>query len=195
MKKKNIVPCLTVFWATVASMAGATHVYAGFGGDYGVFVGADAGFATGNKFCDGVSDCDHDNTIIRLGVGYQFNNTWGVELGYASFGTLFKANDNNFNASQKAEAWTLSGVGSPPMRQNFGLFGQAGVVNFHSDNSGTVQGVAVKNSNDITPYIDAGAYVDITDQFDVRFGSQVYSDITRLDGSSDDIEGFFADVS
>jgi len=66
-------------------------------------------------------------------------------LGYTSFGSLFKSHDNNFDASQKASAWTVSGIGTLPLTERFGIFGRVGAARYSTDNSGTVQGVPVKD--------------------------------------------------
>ncbi len=80
------------------ALVGAASVYADSGNDgSGVIIGIDAGRAQARKYCDGIADCDDSDTSIRGDIGYQFNKNWGIELGYTSFGTIFRSHDNNFH--------------------------------------------------------------------------------------------------
>lgn len=119
---------------------------------------------------------------MRIDVGYHFNNIWSAELGYTSFGTLFNSSDDNFNTSQKANAWTLSGIATLPLGERFGLFGRAGVARYETNNSGTVQGVGIKDDTDLKPYFDAGVDFDLTQSFAIRAEYQYYADISGVDG-------------
>lgn len=176
-------------------MACATNVYAGYESDNGIIIGIDTGRAEAHKFCDGLLDCNNDDTSVRVNIGYQFNNTWSAEFGYTSFGTLFDSNDNNFLASQDSNAWTFSGVGTLPLGELFDLYGRAGVARYETDSSGTVQGVPVKNHKDVKPYVGAGVNFNFTHHFALRLEYQVYTDISRADGSDDDVQGLYAGAS
>lgn len=177
------------------ALTAATNVYAGYETDNGVTIGIDTGRAEAHKFCDGLLDCNNDDTSVRANIGYQFNNNWSAEFGYTSFGTLFDSNDNNFQASQDSNAWTLSGIGTLPLGELFGIYGRTGVARYETDSSGTVQGVPVKNYNDVKPYVGAGINLNVTHQFSLRLEYQVYADISRADGSDDDVQGLYAGVS
>lgn len=158
----------------------------------GFLIGIDAGQSDAHKYCHNVSNCDHADTSVRGNIGYQFDQNWAAELGYTSFGTLFKSHDDNFNASQKANAWTLSAVGTLPIGDRFGVFGRVGAARYNTDNSGTVQGVPVKDENKVKPYFGAGVKFDVTDHFLIRAEYQLYSDISRADGAKDDVQGLYA---
>jgi OmpA-OmpF porin, OOP family len=184
--------CKTKMAVLSMALVGATSVYAAPETESGILIGIDAGRAEAHKYCDGVVDCDHADTSIRADVGYQFTKNWSAELGYTSFGTLFKSHDNNFDASQKASAWTASGIGTLPFGEHFGVFGRAGVARYETNNSGAVQGVPVKDRQDVKPYFGAGVKFDFTKNFAVRAEYQYYADISGVDGSKDDVQGLYA---
>lgn len=179
---------------TVLSIAlvGAASVYAAPDSDSGVLIGIDAGRAEARKNCDGVADCDSSDGSYRANIGYQFDKNWSAELGYTSFGTLFRSNDNNFDASQKANAWTVSGIGTLPISERFGVFGRAGAARFETNNSGTVQGVEVEDRQDVKPYAGVGAKFNVTPNFALRAEFQYYADISGVDGSEDDVQSVYA---
>lgn len=177
------------------ALVGVANVCTAYENDYGITIGVDVGRAEAHKFCDGLLDCSNDDSSMRVNVGYQFNNNWSTEFGYTSFGTIFDSNDNNFQASQDANAWTLSGVGTLPLGDFFGIYGRAGVARYETDSSGTVQGVPVNNYKDVKPYIGAGVNLNVTYQFILRLEYQVYADISRADGSGDDVQGLYAGAS
>ena len=174
------------------ALVGATNVYAAADSESGILIGIDAGRAQARKYCDGIADCDHSDTSIRADVGYQFTKNWSAEFGYTSFGTLFRSHDNNFDASQKASAWTASGIGTLPLGEHFGVFGRAGVARYETNNSGTVQGVPVKDRQDVKPYFGAGVNFNVTHSFALRAEYQYYADISGVDGSKDDVQGLYA---
>ena len=174
------------------ALTGAMSVFAAPPADSGFFVGLDAGQADAHKYCHNISNCDHSDTSIRGNVGYQFDKNWGAEFGYTSFGSLFRSHDNNFDASQKASAWTLSGVGTLPITERFAVFGRVGAARFSTDNSGTVQGVPVKDEKKLKPYFGAGVKFDVTQNFAVRAEYQLYNSISRVDGAKDDVQGLYA---
>jgi len=178
----------------VSSMAlvGAISSSIALAEDNGFLIGLDVGQVDAHKYCHNISNCDHSDTSFRGNVGYQFDKYWSAELGYTSFGTLFKSHDNNFNANQKASAWTVSGIGTLPFGNRFGVFGRLGVARYSTDNSGTVQGVPVKDEKKIKPYAGVGAKFDITDRFLIRAEYQWLPDMSRVDGAKDDVQGLYA---
>ena len=67
----------------------------------------------------GSARTDTHNTSGKIYGGFQFNPTWGIELGYTDLGKYKGAN---------VESTTLSGVGTLPMGQNWSLFGKLGAA-------------------------------------------------------------------
>lgn len=178
--------------ALSVALSGAMSVYAAPPAESGFLLGIDAGKADAHKYCHNISNCDSSDTSIRGDVGYQFDKNWSAELGYTSFGSLFKSHDNNFDASQKASAWTVSGIGTLLLTERFGVFGRVGAARYSTDNSGTVQGVPVKDEKKVKPYLGAGVKFDLTQNVALRAEYQLYTNISRVDGAKDDVQGLYA---
>lgn len=176
------------------ALMGATCVHAEIGADSGMTLGFDAGRASAHKSCDRLVDCDNSDTSARLNIGYDINSIWSAELGYTSFGTLFKARNNNVNASQKASAWTLSGIAMLRLNESFGVYGRAGLARYSTDNSGTVEGIPVKDQNDAKPYFGVGLNFEATQDLSIHTEYQHYTDISGVDGSKDDVQSLYAGV-
>lgn len=180
------------FTAICIVLAGTTGAHVAQAAESGVYIGLDAGQAEANKYCNNITNCDSSDTSVRGEVGYQFNDILGAELGYTSFGTLFKANDNNVNAKQDASAWTASVLGTWPVAEPFGIFGRLGLARYNVNNSGTVQGVAVETKNAVKPYFGAGVKFDLTSSWMLRAEYQLYTDISGVDGTKDNVQGWYA---
>jgi OmpA-OmpF porin, OOP family len=69
----------------------------------------------------GVGDAktDDHNTSWKLYGGYQFNPTWGLELGYTDL-QQYRGAD--------IESWSASGTGTIPLNERWSLLGKAGVA-------------------------------------------------------------------
>ncbi len=180
------------FSALCSALIAATGVSVAQAGESGVYIGLDVGQAVARKYCDHVTTCEDTDTTVRGAVGLQFNPNWGAELGYTSFGTLFDGQDNNVNAKQDASAWTLSAVGTIPLGASFGLFGRAGVARYNLSNSGTIQGVPVESRHATKPYFGLGAKLDLGPAWMLRAEYQVYTDISGVDGTKDNVHAVYA---
>ncbi|BFM11992.1 hypothetical protein R50072_21450 [Simiduia litorea] len=177
------------------ALVSMANVFAEPNTDSGFSIGIDAGRADAHDSCDRLIDCDNSDTSTRIDVGYDFNRVWSAEFGYTSFGTLFDSHDNNLNASQEANAWTLSGIASLPLGERFSAFGRLGVARYETNNSGTVQGVPVKNDSDLKPYLGAGVNFYMSQHFALRGEFQYYADLSGVDGSKDDVQALYAGVT
>ncbi len=173
------------------ALVGTTGAHAAEFAMSGFYLGLNAGQAEARKYCNNIGNCDSADTSVRSEVGYQFNENVGAEFGYTSFGTLFSGNDNNVNASQDASAWTASGLLTWPVAERFGLFGRLGLARYNVSNSGTVQGVSVQNHNGTKPYLGAGVKFDLAHHWLLRAEYQVYTDISGVDGSKDNVQGLY----
>lgn len=156
-----------------------------------IYVGLDAGKAEAKKYCNNIANCDSSDASLRGEVGFQLNPNFAAELGYTSFGTLFKGEDNNVNAKQEANAWTVSALGAFPIAERFSLFGRLGMVKYDVTNTGVIQGVAVKNDNTIKPYFGLGGNFDMTENWTARAEFQLYTDISGVDGSKDNVNAWY----
>ncbi len=176
--------CMVLVGATGANVAQATENRA--------YVGLDAGQAEARKYCDNATNCKSGDTSARAEVGYQFNDMFAAELGYTSFGTLVNSKDNNaFNAKQDASAWTASVLAGWPLAERFGVYGRVGVAAYNFTNSGTIQGVAVKNDNSTKPYFGLGVSFGLNQDWSLRAEYQRYTDISGVNGSNDSVQGWY----
>lgn len=160
----------------------------------GLTLGLDGGRAEARNACDNVINCSSDDDTFRVSLGYQFTPMIGVEAGYSSFGTVFESNNNSVAATQDANAWTLSVLGTIPVGERFGIYGRAGAARFDNDNSGTVQGVAVDNDNRTKPYFGAGVKFGLTENFALRAEYQRYKDLANIGGIKDDVDAWSGGV-
>lgn len=154
--------------------------------------GADYGQAEARKFCTNITPCDSADASGKAEIGYQFTEFLGVEAGYVSFGTIFDSSDNQFTASQKSNAITASVLGTLPIAPWFGIYGRAGIAQYESKGSGTVQGVPVEDEKGSTPFFGAGVKFNFTKHFALRAEYQNYSNISRIDGRKDDVQALYA---
>jgi OOP family OmpA-OmpF porin len=67
----------------------------------------------------GSAKLDSREDSWKLYGGYQFNPTWGVELGY---------NDLGKNRGGDMESWTLAGTGTMPLNERWSLMGKLGAA-------------------------------------------------------------------
>ena len=179
---------LSMLVATLSLGAIIPEVSAAKGFNFGL----DYGQAEARKFCTNITPCDSADSSGKAEIGYQFTDFLGVEVGYVSFGTIFDSNDNQFTASQKSNALTASVLGTIPITSWFGVYGRAGVAQYESKGSGTVQGVPVKDEKGGTPFWGAGVKFNLSKHFALRAEYQNYSNISRVDGRKDDVQGLYA---
>lgn len=85
---------------------------------------------------------DDSDTGFKIFGGYQFNRTWGLELGYADFGSVGVRGTAGgpFNVTADVTALTVAGVGTVPITGAFSAFGKAGLYLWDSkaSSSGTI---------------------------------------------------------
>ena len=178
--------------ALCVALAGTTGANVAQTAESGISLGLNAGQAEARKYCHDIVNCDNSDISTRAELGYQFSSPLSAELGYTSFGTLFDANDGNFNATQESSALTASVLGTWPPVEPFGVFGRLGLARYNVSNSGTVQGVPVAGKDSTKPYFGAGAKYDLAGNWVLRVEYQLYSDISRVDGAKDNVQGWFA---
>ena len=67
----------------------------------------------------GASKTDTNETSWKLYGGFQFNPTWGLELGYTDLGS-YRGSD--------IESWSLAGTGTLPLGERWSLLGKLGAA-------------------------------------------------------------------
>lgn len=175
--------CAALAGLSVASYAADFH---------GVTVGVDYGRTEAKKYCKHITNCEDSDNGPKVEIGYEFNPNFGIELGYTSFGTLFDSNENSLRVSQDSNAVTLSLLGSIPVNDWFGVYGRLGYARYDTNNTGTIEGVAIKDEHGNTPFWGGGVKFKLNEQFALRVEYQNYSDLSDLPGRKDDVQGLFA---
>lgn len=150
MKKVLAGLCVAATMATVSGAALAAD-----SGFYGAF---DIGQSKAKDACTpeaGVTltSCDDKDTAYRIGVGYQFNQNFGLEASYVDFG---KADASGtvlgVPATGEAEvaALQLSATGTLPVSESFAIIGKLGIARTDVDVSGAALGVTANASDNST---------------------------------------------
>ncbi len=160
--------------------------------DAGFTIGVDYGRTEAKKYCENITNCSNSDNGPRIEVGYDFNKSFGLELGYTSFGTLFESNDSSISIQQKSNAITFSAIGTVPVGDFFGIFGRVGYARYDTNNSGTIEGVPIKDESGNTPFWGAGVKFNVSPEFAVRVEYQNYADLSDQPGRKDDVQGLFA---
>jgi OOP family OmpA-OmpF porin len=162
----------------------------------GFTIGVNYGQTEAKKYCDNIANCDDSDNGPRIEIGYDFNKNWGVELGYTSFGTEFDLDtsegEGSARVTQKANAITLSAIGSVPVNEWFGVFARLGYARYDTNNNGSIDGVRVDDENGNSPYWGAGVKFTLSEQFALRVEYQNYRDLSNRNGSKDDVQALFA---
>lgn len=183
------------YLAALATLTTLSFAPAVLAEESGFNVGFDYGRTEAKKYCDHITNCSDSDKGPKIEIGYDFNKNWGVELGYTSFGTIFDSNEDSLSLSQKSNAVTLSVLGTVPINEWFGIYGRAGYARYDTNNTGEVNGVAVKDETGNTPFWGAGVKFNINEQFALRLEYQNYSDLSDQPGRSDDVQGLFGGVT
>jgi len=97
----------------------------------------------------GISTDDSDSGWKIFG-GYQFNKTWGLEVGYVDFGKVgIKGTAGGpFTVNLDLTAFTVAGTGTVPLANAFSAFGKAGLYIW--DSKASSSGTIVATGNDGT---------------------------------------------
>lgn len=156
--------------------------------------GVDYGQVEAREFCRNISNCDNGDTSLKAEVGFQSTKSFGIEVGYASLGTLLDARDSTFMATQDSSAITLSAVGLISFTEQVGIYGRLGGARYSSDGSGTVSGIPIKDRTGVTPLYGIGMKFGLNEKVSIRAEYQVYSDISRVDGQKDDVQAIYGGV-
>jgi OOP family OmpA-OmpF porin len=133
--------------------------------DSGFFLGGAIGSASLDEDFDGLI-VDSSTTSIRLVAGWRFNDYFAFEGGYHSFGDFEDTLDIGgvpTPVSVKADGWTLGGIASIPVGEQFSLFGRVGA--FFWDGDAEVNNISVATPEDSNLYLGAGADYAFTEKF------------------------------
>lgn len=137
--------------ATMAAVSGAA-----LAADSGFYGAVDIGQSKAKKFCDTegvagltVTSCDDKDTAYRIGVGYQFNQNFGLEANYVDFGNLGVSGTYlgvPFTYDAEANAFQLAVTGTMPINESFAVIGKLGMARTSVDV--TVAGAVTRTASD-----------------------------------------------
>jgi OOP family OmpA-OmpF porin len=122
-----------------AAQAAGGYVGGGFGqSTYDV---DDAGMTTTSR--------DENGSGFKLYGGYEFDQNWGVEVGYANLGKLknvYNVMGTNVTVSAKSYSMYVAGTGTLPLNEQFSLFGKLGLATNHISVDGSASGFTASDS-------------------------------------------------
>ena len=182
MKQKHFVSLLGLLAIVAASVPSAMAAEE----NTGFYIGGNVGQSDAKQVCDGVTiSCDKKDTAWKLFAAYQFNQNFGVEVGYSDLGKSTVSGvitGVSINGSGTAKAWELVGIGAFPVADKFSLYGKLGVYQAKTDVSatGVVPGFAVSvSASDTNTDWTAGfgAMYDINRNVGVRAEWQRYNKV------------------
>lgn len=156
---------------------------------FGIDLGIDYGRTEAKKYCDHITNCSDSENNPKVDIGYEFNEHYSVELGYASFGTF--SGSESARITQESHAATLSFLGTIPIKTWMSIYGRGGLARFNTVNTGVIKGVAIKDENGNTPFWGAGLNVILNEQYSVRVEFQSYMNLSGTAEREDDIQGLF----
>ena len=140
---------------------------------------------------------DDNVSAWKLGLGYQFNRNFAVEVSYADFdgfslNTVTTGPAGSVTGQIDAKAYSLDLVGVVPLSPRFDLFARVGVYYWDVDArvAGVVGGVttAISTSEDGTDWkAGVGARYNFTRNFGIQLEWERYNDVgdSATTGKSD----------
>lgn len=131
-------------------------------------------------------------TAWALGIGYDFDKNFGVELGYFDLGKLsgnaqLPLGYGSVSGSASAEVITLAGVGSWNVTDDFSVFGKLGVAYDRLKASGTATEVGgasatVSVSESYTkPYVAVGVAYQLTKELAATVDYNYFGKVSEAD--------------
>lgn len=127
------------------------------------------------EFGDDSTGFDDDREVIKLFVGGQFSDAFGLELTYLDFD---EAHDSDINA--ELEGWSLAGIFSAPLADNFSIYGKLGWFSWETDVRGQLGGTGPvlididENIDGDDLFYGAGVRIGLSDAIDLRLEYERY---------------------
>jgi len=151
--------------ATATALSGMSAAHA-----EGVYVGAGV---TGNRYSfdvPGATSADNHSGYKAGGkvfAGYDIDQTWAVEGGYADFGSKdysYVTGAGNGALKSKSEGYYLAGKATMPVSDKVGVFGKLGVARVDNKLSGTGLSSGASGENKTGVYASVGAQYAINEK-------------------------------
>jgi opacity protein-like surface antigen len=145
--------------AAQAQTAAAPHLYVGVG-----VATADHNYSLNGN---GISNVDSDGykPSAKVFGGYDFNQNWGVEVGYTDFRDSdfsYTQNGKGVNGTANGHSFYIAGKGTAPINEQFAAYGKLGVA-YSTRNISTSTGLNVDN-DDTGVYAAAGLQYNVAPQ-------------------------------
>lgn len=97
----------------------------------GFYAGASIGRATIDA-CDGVTNCDDEDTSWKISAGWQLNPNIAFEAAWVDFGEI-SGSIGGLAVSAEADGWTLAAKGILPLNEQASLFGKFGMIRWDAE--------------------------------------------------------------
>ena len=195
MNNKKILAIMSVlaFSAPLASIAD-TGWYAGAGVGRTNFSGSELDLEPTRLATETytLNSLDKSSTGWKLFAGKQLNENWAVELAFTKLGkfyfnaTITSAGNAIETGEAKPDCWSLSGVGTLPLGNNFSLLGKAGICHWADHPFAQEAGVPyiLESTGDSLTY-GVGAKYDFTDNLGVRAEWERFEKVVHNRASAD----------
>jgi OOP family OmpA-OmpF porin len=127
-----------------------------------LYAGASIGQATLDA-CEGVSNCDDEDTSWKIFGGWELNRNIAVEAAWVDLGEI-SGSIGSSAVSAEADGWTLAGKATLPLNEQFGVFGKLGMIMWDVEGGGAASGL----DDDGTDLVyGLGAQYMFTEQFGI----------------------------
>jgi opacity protein-like surface antigen len=142
----------------------------------GGYIGLSVGQTKWNDACDGLSSCDDTDVGWKAFGGYQFSRYLGLEGGYVDFGKVSGTDTSSGLGELDAEGWGVfvSGVGTLPIGDRFGVFGKIGAAYTDIEVSSSTTGSESDNGLGLT--FGVGGFMNILRNLSVRVEWERFQD-------------------
>ena len=180
MKAQTIAALVGVMLLSAATAQAAEGFSAGIGAGRSHFKDACSDLI-------GASSCDDTDTAYKIFGGYQFDDNWGLELGYVDFGKA-KADAGTTTGEAKVNGFTLAGTGTLPINEMFSVFGKLGFIRYDLKVSGASPGITFSaDDKRSTLMYGFGGQYNVTDQIGIRAEWELFKNVgdSSTTGQSD----------
>jgi opacity protein-like surface antigen len=142
----------------------------------GGYLGLSVGQTKWNDACDGLTSCDDTDVGWKVFGGYQFSRFLGVEGGYVDLGEASGTDTVSGLGNVDAEMWGVfvSGVGTLPIGDRFGLFGKIGAAYTDIEVSSSTQGSDSDDGIGLT--FGVGGFMNILRNLSIRLEWERFQD-------------------
>jgi len=91
--------------------------------NFGSYIGGSIGESNFRSDCGSVFDCDRKDSAWKAYLGGNFNQVFGIEVGYTDFGNM-----RAFGGDTEAQAANISFTAGFPLGERFSIFAKGGAV-------------------------------------------------------------------